>query len=87
MGYDVCVGFQMECLCTNGVQDVCVQPAPPCAGCGRIWSFVVVNVSEGWERGGWEVSMCPSHKQGVSEDVVLHFLVTFNHPEAAESVC
>lgn len=67
---------------------MCAQPAPPCAGCDRVWSFAFVNVSEGWEReGGWEVSTCPSHMQDVSEDVVLHFLVTFNHPEAVESVC
>lgn len=47
------------------------------------------KVSEGWEReeGGWEESTCSSHMQYVSEDVVPYFLVTFDHPEAAESVC
>lgn len=48
-----------------------------------------MKVSEGREReeGGWEANTCSSHMQDVSEDVVLYFLVTFNHPEAAELVC
>lgn len=47
-----------------------------------------VKVLEGWEReeGGWEASTCSSHMQDVSEDVFLYFLVTSDHPEAAESV-
>lgn len=64
-------GIRTGCLCTNGVWDVCAQPAPPCAGCGRVWMELCgVKVSEGWEReeGGWEESTCSSHMQDVSRE-------------------
>lgn len=48
-----------------------------------------MKVSEGWEKGegGCEADMCSSHVKDVSENVVLYYLITFYHLEAAESVC
>lgn len=36
-----CVGWHSDGVGTNGVWDVCAQPAPPCAGCSNVKSCVV----------------------------------------------
>lgn len=47
-----------------------------------------MKAPEGWERKeGQEVSTCLCCMQGVPEDAVLYFPVTWGCPEKAESVC
>lgn len=66
----------------------CTRTASP----SMRWSSAVgkcVKVSEGWKKGegACEVDMCSSHVKDVSENVILCYLFTFYHLEAAESVC